>query len=113
MPTVIADVLPTLRIVLAPVVLAETNGVAPEVSAARDTYKRLAYARKLAAENHVSALKLVGLANLETRVFSVSTRTLSPIGPQRKTPAMAPSDVATDGTTVVRSISDTFTPGDS
>jgi hypothetical protein len=34
-------------------------------------------------------------------------------GPQLKYPAMPPIEVAIEGTTVVRSISDTFIPGDS
>jgi hypothetical protein len=36
----------------------------------------------------------------------------TPIGPQLKGPTKAPVEVATEGITVVRSISDTFTPGD-
>jgi hypothetical protein len=97
----------------APDVLPETTGVAPVTSAARETHRRFVYDRKFAAVKNVSPLKLVGLPNLETSAFSESIRTLSPIGPQRNTPAKAPSVVATEGTTVVRSISDTFTPGDS
>jgi hypothetical protein len=89
------------------------NGVGPVVLAARETHRRLAYDRKFAAENHVSALKLVGPAKRFLRAFSESIRILWPIGPQRNTPAKAPSDVATAGTTVVRSISETLTPGDS
>jgi hypothetical protein len=110
---VIAVVLEINRTLFAPDVLPETTGVAPVTSAARETHRRFVYDRKLAAVKNVSPLKLVGLPNLETSAFSESTRTLSPIGPQRKTPAKAPSVVATEGTTVVRSISDTFTPGDS
>jgi hypothetical protein len=108
-----AEVSPIWMMLLAPEVLPEATGVAPVVSAAREIYRRFEYDKKLAAVKNVSALKFEGLANLETRVFSESTRTLSPTGPQRNTPAKAPSEVATAGTTVVRSISDTLTPGDS
>jgi hypothetical protein len=111
-PTKILDVSVIKTTLLAPLVLPETTGVAPVTFAARETQRRFVYDKKFAAVKKVSPLKLVGLPNLETNMFSESTNTLSPIGPQRKTPAKAPSVVATDGTTVVRSISDTFTPGD-
>jgi hypothetical protein len=47
-----------------------TCGVAPSTSAARETYSLLPYAKKLAAVKNVSALKFVGLPNLETKRFS-------------------------------------------
>jgi hypothetical protein len=81
------------------------------VLAARTTYSDEPYAKKLAAVKNVSALLDVGLPNVATRLFSLFMRTLSPTGPQRKTPAIAPVDVATPGTPVVKSISVTFTPG--
>ena len=46
-------------------------------------------------------------------VISLSTKTTLSIGPHLKYPAKAPDVVNTEGTTVVRSISDTFTPGES
>ena len=47
-----------------------TCGVAPSTSAARETYSLLPYAKKLAAVKNVSALKFVGLPNLETKRLS-------------------------------------------
>ena len=51
------------------------------------------------------------LPNFVTKSVSPATTVGSSIGPQRNRPAIAPVDVATEGTIVVRSISDTFTPG--
>jgi len=85
--------------------------VASAVFAARLTYSLLPYDRKLAAVKNVSGFKFVGLPKRLTKLSSLLIRTNLSIGPQRKTPAMAPSVVETAGTTVVRSISDTLTPG--
>ena len=71
--------------------------------------QRIFHLRK--AVKKVSALSEVGLPNRDTSVVSESTNTRCSTGPQLKTPAMAPSVVDTAGTTVVRSISLTLTPG--
>ena len=54
----------------------------------------------------------VGLPKRSTSSTSFEIETIVFAGPQAKAPAIAPSVVPTAGTIVVRSISDTLTPGD-
>jgi hypothetical protein len=54
-----------------------------------------------------------GLPNVLDKVTSLSIRTTLLAGPQTKDPEKAPAVVKTEGTTVVKSTSDTLTPGDS
>ena len=81
------------------------------VLAVRTTYSLLPYDKKFAAVKKVSALWFVGLPKRATRVDSESIRILVSTGPHLKTPAIAPSVEETAGVTVVRSISEKFTPG--
>jgi hypothetical protein len=62
MPVVSRAVLVVTYVVLPAVAVKLIDGVAPEVFAPRETYRRLPYDRKFAPENQVSALKFVGLA---------------------------------------------------
>jgi hypothetical protein len=70
------------------------------------------YAKKFAAENQYSKFVESGLPNLLARRTSSDIVITSLVGPHAKGPANAPMEVATDGTIVVRSTSDTFTPAD-
>jgi hypothetical protein len=45
-------------------------------------------------------------------IISLSICTILPTGPHKNVPAAAPAVVSTEGTTVVKSTSDTFTPGE-
>jgi hypothetical protein len=85
--------------------------LASVVLAARTTYSLLPYDKKFAAVKKVSGLWLVGLPKRPTSVASESTNILVSTGPQRNTPAIAPSVEDTAGVTVVKSISEKFTPG--
>ena len=85
--------------------------LADVVSAARTTDKVVLYQRKFAAVRNVSAFNDVGRPKIETRLVSLLTVTLWPTGPQRKSPEIAPTEVATPGTVVVRSNSEILTPG--
>ena len=60
---------------------------------------------------NVSGLTELGLPNFLTRSFSEVTSVRTPTGPQRNTPAIAPTVVDVGGTTVVRSISEILMPG--
>ena len=79
--------------------------------AARLMYSAFEYDRKFAAVKNVSGLIEVGLPNLSTRSFSEVTSVRTPTGPQRNTPAKAPTVVSTAGVVVVRSISEMLMPG--
>ena len=81
--------------------------------AVRTTLKLLPYAKKLAAVKNDTAEFASGSPNVFLRVISLSTNTTLLAGPHENVPAKAPAVVRTDGTTVVKSISDTFTPGES
>ena len=70
------------------------------------------YCRKLAAASQFSKLLEFGFPNLETRSPSEVTVCIEPTGPFSNAPAIAPIDVATAGTTFVKSTSFTCTPGD-
>jgi hypothetical protein len=59
-----------------------------------------------------TALLVVGFPNVSTRSSSDVIRVDVMAGPQRKRPANAPTLVDTAGITVVKSISDTLTPGE-
>ena len=81
-------------------------------STARTTHSELPYVRKFAAVKKSEALLALGLLKIFTNLSSVSTRTSSSTGPHLRCAAIAPSVVETAGTTVVRSISLTLTPGE-
>ena len=83
------------------------------VFAARTTCRLFPYARKFAAENHDVAQLSLGLLKRSTNIVSWVMSVLLFTGPHWNCPANAPAVVDTAGTTVVRSISDTFTPGES
>src|SRR6056300_504209 len=82
------------------------------VATTRTTCNAFAYERKLVAVKKSSAVFALGFWNVLTRAVSWETKTLLSTGPHRKCPAIAPIDVDTAGTTVVRSISLTLTPGE-
>ena len=80
-------------------------------SAARTTYSWLPYDRNEDATWKVSKLSSFGLPNVLINSTSEDMFARSFTGPQRNVPAIPPSVVDTAGTTVVKSISLTFTPG--
>jgi hypothetical protein len=80
---------------------------------ARTTLKLLPYAKKDAAVKKDVAELEFGLPNTLIKLSSLSTRITLSAGPHAKVPAKAPAVVSTDGTTVVKSTSETFTPGES
>ena len=53
------------------------------------------------------------MPNVAARRTSSDMVVITPTGPHAKGPANAPIEVGTEGTIVVKSISDTFTPGES
>ena len=67
---------------------------------------------KLDAVKNETAESVSGLPNTLDRVNSLSTKTILSAGPHVNVPANAPAVVRTEGTTVVRSTSETFTPGE-
>jgi hypothetical protein len=71
------------------------------------------YAKKLAALNQYGATLSFGFPKVLTKRVSFEINVTSFAGPQTNGPAKAPIDVAPEGTTVVRSISDTLIPGES
>jgi hypothetical protein len=54
---------------------------------------------------------LFGLKKVSINSISEEIVLISKTGPHWKAPAIAPIEVATAGTVVVKSISETFTPG--
>jgi hypothetical protein len=72
----------------------------------------LPYDKKLAAVKKETAEFESGVPNLLDKVISLSTKINLFAGPQTKVPANAPAVVRIEGTTVVKSTSDTFTPGE-
>ena len=79
---------------------------------ARTTLSALPYCKKFAAVKNVSKLLPFGLPKTLTSSCSEPIGVISPTGPFSNAPATAPIDVATAGTTLVRSTSLTRTPGD-
>ena len=75
------------------------------------TLRALPYCKKLDAVKNVSKLLPLGLPNSLTKSSSEDTAVISPTGPFSKAPAIAPIDVDTAGTTLVKSTSLTRTPG--
>jgi len=78
----------------------------------RTTLKSEPYCKKFAAVKNDVAVLLSGLPNISTNWTSLLIVIISFTGPQLKFPAKPPIVVAVEGTTVVRSTSETFTPGD-
>jgi hypothetical protein len=72
----------------------------------------LPYARKFAAAIKEPAVFASGAKNFCAKSDSLVTWTMVLAGPQRNTPTVAPVDVPTAGTDVVRSISEVLTPGE-
>ena len=81
------------------------------VFAARTTFTAFEYARKFAAVKKCSKLLSSGFWNISTRLSSSVIKVTSSIGPQRNLPANPPVEVPAPTTTLVRSISEVFTPG--
>jgi hypothetical protein len=88
---------------------------------ARTTWRLLPYAKKFAAEKkdtpvfatpEAADVLAEGCPNTDANSFSVVTSVLFSAGPHWKSPTNAPAVVDTEGTTVVKSTSDTFTPGE-
>ena len=81
-------------------------------SAARTTVKLFPYAKNEAAVKNETAVFVFGCPKVLAKVISLSIRILLFTGPHAKFPAKAPAVVRTEGTTVVKSTSETFTPGE-
>ena len=79
---------------------------------ARTIFRLLPYAKKLAAVKNDVAVLESGLPKRLTKVISLSTCVIVSAGPHLNAPANAPAVVRTEGTTVVWSTSETFTPGE-
>ena len=93
----------------------EFNAVPPEVLVliTLETNNAFPYARKLeATKKSVAVLLVNGFWKLFTRSSSLVIKTLCSAGPHLKWAANPASVVETAGTMVVRSISDTLTPGE-
>ena len=81
----------------------------------------LPYAKKFAAEKKETPVLAVpeldatlaeGVSNIDANSVSDVTNVLFSAGPHWKSPTNAPAVVDTEGTTVVKSTSDTLTPGE-
>ena len=76
------------------------------------TKRSFEYAKKLAAVKNTFAVSLSGAPNVLTSSVSLVICFSSRAGPHLKAPAIAPVDTETPGTDAVKSISDTFMPGE-
>jgi hypothetical protein len=83
------------------------------VATDRTTLKLFPYDKKDAAVKKDTAELESGLLKTLIRDNSLSIKITLSTGPHAKVPANAPAVVSTEGTTVVKSTSETFTPGES
>ena len=72
---------------------------------ARTTFKESEYPKKLAAVNHHSKLSALGLPKTFTKSSSDEISVTEETGPFSNGPTIAPMEVATAGTTFVKSTS--------